>query len=49
MNWFPTGKQTLRIQLNYQINRETEDMVTAEGRIRGVRNEIVWLQITAGL
>ncbi|HJK92620.1 MAG TPA: hypothetical protein RMH85_20715 [Polyangiaceae bacterium LLY-WYZ-15_(1-7)] len=49
VNWFPTGKQTLRIQLNYQINRETEDMVTAEGRIRGVRNEIVWLQITAGL
>ena len=49
INWYPTGQQTLRLQLNYQINRELEDIVTTEGDIVGVRNEVLWLQITAGL
>ena len=49
INWFPTAAQTLRVQLNYQINRELEDIETPDGTIVGVRNEILWLQITAGL
>ncbi|MCA9614531.1 MAG: hypothetical protein R3B99_21835 [Polyangiales bacterium] len=49
VSWYPTGQQTLRLQLNYQINRELEDIVTSEGSIVGVRNEVLWLQITAGL
>ena len=49
LNWFPTGGQELRVQLNYQLNRELEDIVTPDGAIQGVRNEVVWLQVTAGL
>ena len=49
LNWFPTGSQELRIQVNYQINRELEDLVTANDIIRGVRNELLWFQITAGI
>lgn len=47
--WYPTGHPELRVQLNYQINRELEDVVTMAGTTRDVRNEVVWLQITAGL
>jgi len=49
INYFPTATQTLRIGINYQMNREMENIVVAEGEIIGVRNEIFWVQITAGI
>ncbi|MEM9075170.1 MAG: hypothetical protein AAGE52_42120, partial [Myxococcota bacterium] len=49
INWFPTSDQSLRIQLNYQHNRESEDIVTGLGSTGSVRNDVLWLQITAGL
>ena len=49
LNWFPTGEQQLRLSINYQHNREAEDIVTSEGRVVGVKNDRLWLQITAGL
>jgi hypothetical protein len=49
LNWFPTGNQELRFQINYQHIRELEDMVTSQGVLVGVKNDILWLQFTAGL
>lgn len=49
INYFPTGTQTLKLGLNYQLNREIEDVVTATGTFVGVANDILWLQATVGL
>lgn len=49
LNWFPTGEQSLRVQFNYQINREMETHFSGDEEIGGVRNELWWLQITAGI
>jgi len=49
LNYFPNNRQTLRVGLNYQLNREAETIMTAAGPLVGVRNDAVWIQITAGL
>jgi len=49
LNWFPTGEQELRLGINYQHNRETETVFTAEGFIEAISNDIFWIQLTAGL
>lgn len=49
INWFPTGDQQLRLGVNYQHNREAETVVTADGFIEAVNNDIFWIQLTAGL
>ncbi|MGF1464930.1 MAG: hypothetical protein ACFCGT_02250 [Sandaracinaceae bacterium] len=49
INYFPTGVQSLRFGINYQLNLEAETVVTPEGTIRAIRNDILWLQLTAGL
>ncbi|MCA9580473.1 MAG: hypothetical protein KC416_01685 [Myxococcales bacterium] len=49
LNWFPTGRQTLRLSMNYQHNREAEDIQTAEGFVVGITNDILWFQLTAGI
>jgi hypothetical protein len=49
LNWFPTGDQTLRLGINYQHNRESEDVRVAEGRLVGISNDIFWIQLTAGI
>ena len=49
LNFFPTGVQTLRLGVNYQLNREVEEVVTPEGVIRAIDNDILWIQLTAGI
>jgi len=49
INWFPTGNQQLRLGVNYQHNREDETVITAEGFIEAISNDIFWIQLTAGL
>lgn len=49
INWFPTGQNQIRLGINYQLNRESEDAVIAGTTYRGVSNDVFWLQITAGL
>lgn len=49
LNWFPTNTQQLRLGINYQHVRELEDIVTTEGYVVGVKNDVFWIQITAGL
>jgi hypothetical protein len=49
INWFPTREQTLRLGLNYQLNRETEDAVIRSETFVGISNDIVWLQATVAL
>ncbi|MBX3250946.1 MAG: hypothetical protein KF901_27465 [Myxococcales bacterium] len=49
LSYYPTGKQTLRLQINYAHVRELEDVVTPDGALQGVKNDMLWLQITAGL
>lgn len=49
INYYPTGQNQLRLGINYQLNREVEDVVTGMGRFAGVSNDIFWIQITAGL
>jgi|GEM_PF-2539815 len=49
INYYPTGEPRLRLGINYQLNREEEEVVTGTGRYAGVSNDILWIQITAGL
>jgi len=49
LNWFPDDRQTLRLSLNYQINREAEDVQNANGTFTGIKNDVIWFQATAGL
>lgn len=50
LNFYPTGQNQLRLGINYQLNREAEDVVDSGGRtFRGVSNDIFWLQMTIGL
>lgn len=49
VNYFPNSKQNLRLSLNYQMNRETEDVTNSDGTFVGIKNDVVWFQATAGL
>lgn len=49
LNYYPTGEPRLRLGINYQLNREAEDVVTGTGRYSGVSNDVFWLQATVGL
>ncbi len=49
VNYFPNNKQQLRLSLNYMINRETENVVKSGTTFVGVKNDIIWFQMTAGL
>ena len=49
LNYYPTGEPRFRLGINYQLNREAEDVVTGSGRFSGVSNDIFWLQATVGL
>ncbi|MBX3270409.1 MAG: hypothetical protein KF729_09125 [Sandaracinaceae bacterium] len=49
VNWFLTGDQQLRLGINYQHNREDELVVTSDGFVRDINNDIFWIQLTAGL
>ncbi len=49
INYYPTGEPRFRLGINYQLNREDEEVVTGTGRFVGVSNDILWIQITAGL
>ena len=49
INWFPTGQQQLRLGINYQLNREAETVITSEGFVNDISNDIFWIQLTAGL
>ncbi len=49
LNWFPTSDPELRLQVNYQLNREAEDVVTPGGVLVGIQNDIFWIQMTAGI
>lgn len=48
-NWFPTGRQTLRLSLNYQFNQEAEAVQTGDRFIETIANDVLWLQMTAGI
>lgn len=47
-NWYPTTSQMIRLALNYQLNRETEHVFLAGREVVGIKNDILWLQMTAG-
>lgn len=49
LNYYPTGEPRFRLGFNYQLNREAESVVTGTNTFVGVSNDIVWVQITAGL
>jgi hypothetical protein len=49
VNWFPTNQQTLRLSLNYQLNRETETVTKNDGNYSAIKNDVVWVQMTAAL
>ncbi|UJR82438.1 hypothetical protein [Sandaracinus amylolyticus] len=49
LNYFPTGHQTLRIGLNYFLQYELERVVASTGTYRGIKNDVLWLQLTAAL
>ncbi len=49
LNFFPNNKQQLRLSLDYQINRETENIQKSGVAFKGVKNDVIWFQITAGL
>jgi hypothetical protein len=49
LNYFPTGQQTIKLGVNYQLNREIEDVVTGMGTFRAVSNDILWVQATVAL
>ena len=49
LNYFPTGQQTLKLSINYQLNREAEEVNTGMGRIQQVANDVFWIQTTIAL
>lgn len=49
LNYFPTSEQMLRFSVNYQLQRETENVPVEGGFLPGISNDILWLQLTAGI
>ena len=52
VNWYPTDETLLRLGLNYQHRRETEDVLPlgpTGPRVSDLSNDILWLQLTAGI
>ena len=49
LNWFPTGTQSLRVQLNYQHVIELEDVMVGTESVGTVLNDVLWLQVGVGL
>jgi hypothetical protein len=49
LNYYPTGQNQIRLGVNYQLNREAENVVTGTNTFSGVSNDIFWLQLTIGL
>ena len=52
LNWYPTSETLLRLGLNYQHRRETEDVLPFGPtglRVTDLSNDILWLQLTAGI
>jgi hypothetical protein len=49
INWFPTSEQGFRFSLNYQHRREIEDVIDVDRRIVGIKNDILWLQLTLAI
>jgi hypothetical protein len=52
LNWYPTDETRLRLGLSYQHRRETEDVLPlgpTGPRIGDLSNDILWLQLTAGI
>ena len=48
VNWFPTSSQIIHLSLNYQLNRETEHVTISSREVIAIKNDILWLQLTAG-
>jgi hypothetical protein len=49
INYYPTGQQQVRLGINYQLNREAENVVSGGRTFAAVSNDIFWLQMTLGL
>lgn len=49
LNYFPTGQQTIKLAVNYQLNREAETVDTGMGIVQQVANDVLWLQATVAL
>lgn len=49
VNYYPTGQNQIRLGINYQLNREFEDVMATVGTVAGISNDVFWIQITAGL
>lgn len=49
LNYYPTGQSQIRLGINYQLNREAEDVVSGGRTFRAVSNDIFWVQMTVGL
>jgi hypothetical protein len=48
INYYPTSEPLMKVQTNYQHKRELEDVVLPEGVSRGIKDDVFWLQVTAG-
>jgi len=49
LNFYPTGETHIRLGINYQLNREAENVVITGTTYQGISNDVFWLQLTAGL
>lgn len=49
VSWYPTASQDIRLQLDYQLKREVEDVQAADGVASEIDDDVVWLQLTAGI
>ncbi|MBI4954443.1 MAG: hypothetical protein HY908_20630 [Myxococcales bacterium] len=49
VNYLPTSEPTLRLSVNYQLKRERENVVTAAGTVQGLKDDVFWMQLTAGI
>jgi hypothetical protein len=49
LNYYPTGQSQVRLGINYQLNRESENVISGGKTFAAVSNDIFWLQMTIGL
>ena len=49
LNFYPTGESQIRLGINYQLNRESENVTTGGATFQSISNDVFWLQLTAGL
>ncbi len=49
VSWYPMGDPTFRARLSYHHTLELEPHATMSGPVENVRNDLIWLQLSASL